>query len=135
MTQLSWHCAFYSRKFIHRLPDKGEKIHNMITRLNKLIAERGSIDDTADQFEKMALDAESARRQRTKQCDDDEEEAALLRQIINRGGTSKVYTNEAQSHDSLGDNYSESGTFVNAYDKVIKKVDTAKPKPRYLPNR
>ena len=135
MTQLSWHCAFYFRKFTHRLPDKGEKIHNMITRLNKLIAERGSIDDTADQFEKMALDAESARRQRTKQCDDDEEEAALLRQIINRGGTGKVYANEAQSHDSLGDNYSESGTFVNAYDKVIKKVDTAKPKPRYLPNR
>ena len=115
---------------MQRLPDKGAKIHAMIARLNVLIVQQEGVDDAASQFENMALNAERAHRQRTAQSDD-EEEAALLSQIINRGCTKKVYTTE----DQRGDGSGESATFVNAYDKVIKKVDVAKPRARYLPNR
>ena len=128
-----------SSKFIRRLPDQGQKIQHMICRLRELIAQWESVDSTAGQFEKMALGAERAQRQRTGQEEEEEEEeeeeAALLRRIINRGTTGKVYANEAQSRDctSLGD--SGSGTVLNAYDRVIRKVDASKTKPRYLPNR
>ena len=126
-----------SRKFIRRLPDQGRKIQHMMCRLRELIAQGDSVDTTAGQFERMALGAERAQRQRTGQEEEEEEEEeeALLRCIVNRGTTGKVYANEAQSRDctSLGDCGSE--TFVNAYDRVIRKVDASKTKPRYLPNR
>ena len=128
-----------SRKFIRRLPDQGQKIQHMICRLRELIAQWDSVDNTVDttasQFEKMALGAERAQRQRTGQEEEEEEEEALLRCIINRGTTGKVYANEAQSRDSTSRGDCGSETFINAYDKVIRKVDASTTKPRFLPNR
>ncbi len=116
--------SILSRKFISRLPDKGEKITNMVKRLESILAHREHVDQTADIFQKMALGAERTSRARNMADSDNEEsENDPLRQIVNKPYADKVVKDER--------------TFVNSYEQVMARREVMKVtnKAKFLPNR
>lgn len=68
-----------------RLPDKGEKIRALAERIKEAVRGREKVDQTADLFEKMSLDADRSRQlPPAGENTHHDEEMEILGAIINR---------------------------------------------------
>jgi len=114
--------------FVNRLPDKGEKIRNLVARIEHVLAEKpqhmNEVDDTAEMFERMAVNAGRQRQAGQQQEEDDTQEDSRLREYVNTEHQGKVIIEAKPSQ------------YVNSYDRVIKRTPpSSKPTKTFHANR
>ena len=118
----------YFRKFVKKLPDKGEKIKKLVERLETILSQRKQVDKTADLFQQMALSAESARRNQTGNVDEDESGEDEDKDPL------KAMAHRCESNIKVKDKRDQR-QFINSYEKVIRKAEGKPQKPKFMPHR
>lgn len=114
-----------NKSFLDNLPDKGSKIISLIARIQHVLHEKESVDDTTELFENLALKAESSSRSRNNQ-----DESGMLGALVNKNQQEITVIDEFKSDRNSDKNY------VNIYDKIIKRAEENQPKKdKYFAHR
>merc|ERR1711862_213397 len=98
-----------NKSFVNHLPDKGEKIRNLVARIEHVMSEKSKVghdvENATELFEKMAVDAYTQRLP----CDEEEDvDDNMLLELVNREHVGKIIREEKPSQ------------YINTYDRIIK---------------